>query len=372
MQVGLLVPDLTDGHGWGHYSRHLLTALAAPDVHLTVLAATNTPALPPLPNVTLHRVLPPIAPMARFRLPKMLVLVPRVRRLLAACDLVHTTCEIYAPLGVAAAGMRPHLLTLHGSYARFPQVRGFPVGHLYRWAYAQSIMVCVSQYTQRVVREVVPHAQTVVVNNGVDPAQFADLPALPNPPDVPVVLTVGGVKARKGTRELVQAIAQVRQTLPDVQCVILGNTQVEPGYTAQLHADIERLNLYANVQLRGFVDEQTLLGWYGAADVMALPSMNSGWKFEGFGLVHLEASAAGLPVIGTRECGAEDAIDHEETGLLISQETIAQDLPAALLRLLTNPALAAQMGAAGKRKAQSQTWQHVAAQMRTLYTDALR
>lgn len=371
MHVGFLVPDLTDGHGWGHYSRHLLTALAAPDVHITVLAATNSPPLPDLPNLTLHRVLPPIAPMARFRLPKMLALVPRVRHLLAACDFVHTTCEIYAPLGVAAAGTRPHLLTLHGSYARFPQVRGFPVGALYRWAYAQSTLVCVSHYTQHVAHEVVPHAQTVVVNNGVDPTRYADLPALPNPPDVPVVLTVGGVKARKGTRELVQAIAQVRQTLPDVQCVILGNTQVEPGYTAHIHNDIERLQLHDNVQLLGFVDEQTLLGWYGAADVMALPSMNSGWKFEGFGLVHLEASAAGLPVIGTRDCGAEDAIDHEQTGLLVSQENITAELPAALLKLLTHPSLAAQMGAAGKRKAQSQTWQHVAAQMRTCYANAL-
>ena len=66
------------------------------------------------------------------------------------------------------------------------------------------------------------------------------------------------------------------------------------------------------------------------------------------GLV-LAAGAAGLPVIGTRDCGAEDAIDHQTTGLLVSQERLDSELPQAILRILTQPELAARMGAAGRR-----------------------
>jgi phosphatidylinositol alpha-1,6-mannosyltransferase len=85
------------------------------------------------------------------------------------------------------------------------------------------------------------------------------------------------------------------------------------------------------------------MSWYGSAHVFALPSLNVGWKFEGYGLAHLEASAAGLPVIGTTDCGAADAIDDGVTGLLVTQAQVAERLPAAIIRLLSDPALAAQM-----------------------------
>ena len=57
-----------------------------------------------------------------------------------------------------------------------------------------------------------------------------------------------------------------------------------------------------------------------------MASLNVGWKFEGFGLTLLEASAAGLPVIGTRDCGAEDAVIEGETGLLVAQSDLEHEL----------------------------------------------
>ena len=111
--------------------------------------------------------------------------------------------------------------------------------------------------------------------------------------------------------------------------------------------------------------------WFSAADVFALPAMNDGLWFEGFGLVLVEAGAAGRAVVGTDGCGVADAIEHGATGLVISQENVAEELPRALLELLENPSKAATMGAAGRLRAQSQTWAAVAEQVIDLYQRAL-
>ena len=140
---------------------------------------------------------------------------------------------------------------------------------------------------------------------------------------------------------------------------------------AKVRATILELDLSDCVHLLGHVPEAVLMGWYHAADVFAVPSMNDGWRFEGYGLIYLEAGAAGLAVIGTTENGGEDAIEDGVTGLLIPQSRVADELPRAILRLLHDPALAAQMGASGREKAARQTWDQVAAEMNKHYHDAL-
>ncbi len=166
-------------------------------------------------------------------------------------------------------------------------------------------------------------------------------------------------------------MAAVRQRVPDAQCVIIGSLDMGPDYVGRVRAAITTLGLQNCVHLMGRVPDETLLGWYGAADVFVLPSINSEWKFEGYGLVHMEASAAGLPVIGTRDCGAEDAIDDGVTGLLVPQIGIAEALLQAIVALLSDSERARRMGEAGRAKAQNQTWDHVAQQMIALYEAAL-
>jgi phosphatidylinositol alpha-1,6-mannosyltransferase len=240
------------------------------------------------------------------------------------------------------------------------------------------LVVCVSYYTARVLSDILPGVRTAVVNNGVDVERFSHLRDGANTPSNaitkqgPTILSVGAVKLRKGTFELVQAMPAVLQHIPDAHCVILGSLDMEPDYVSRVRATISALGLSDCVHLMGRVPDETLLGWYGAADVFVLPSINSGWKFEGYGLVHMEASAAGLPVIGTRDCGAEDAIDDGVTGLLVPQVGIAEALPQAIISILSDPERARQMGAAGRAKAATQTWDHVARQMIALYEAALR
>ncbi len=364
MHIGLLTSGLSHSNGWAHYSLSLIGALQRQGIHTTIIAARNDDGqhgLDVLPR------LPTVSPPDRFTLGRMaaLALHPRIRHHLQACDLIHATAEPYAPLAIALAKQRPAFITVHGSYAHLPRVRRWPVNQIYRHAYGRAQLVCVSGYTQRVVQGIVPDAQTHVVVNGVDSTRFADLQRQPQ--RRPTVLTVGGVKRRKGTLELVQAIAKVRQTIADVQCIVVGTLTAEARYVQQVRAAIQQHDLTQHVQLLGFVDEATLRAWYAQAHLFAMPSVNDDWKFEGFGLVHLEAGSAGLPVIGTRGSGAEDAIADGVSGVLLDPAKLTQALPDAITRLLQNPDAAQRMGAAGRERAARYTWDAAASQLIALY-----
>ena len=262
-------------------------------------------------------------------------------------------------------------MTAHGSYVNLPRMRGFPVGDLYRRALERAQLICVSRYTAGVARELMEGARVHVINNGVDVAQFLKPPTLRVEKRGPTVITAGGIKPRKGTLQLVEAIAVVRGRLPQVQCLIMGGAQRGSAYTAKVERRIDELGLRDHVRIMGFVEDELMRAWFSAAYVFALPAMNDGLWFEGFGLVLVEAGAAGTAVVGTDGCGVADAIEHGATGLVLSQENVAEELPRALLELLENPSKGAAMGAAGRLRARSQTWASVAEQVIDLYQRAL-
>lgn len=366
MKIGLLTAELHHHHGWADYSLSLVKALQKQGVDLTIVAARNNTSSA-FPS---HNLLPTIAPPDTFTLPQMLWQLPRIKQILSDCDVIHTTVEIYAPLAQGLVAKRPYFMTAHGSYINLPKIRRFPINKLYTNAFNNAHIICVSHYTKKIARQIVPQAKTSVVNNAVDADSLSTITAIEH--EHPTILTVGGVKARKGTLELVQAVAKVREQIPLVQCVVIGSTNSEIAYVEKVRAEIERLQLEDTVHLLGFVEDAVLRDWYAKADVFALPSINHAWKFEGFGLATMEASAAGLPVIGSRNCGAEDVIDDGVTGLLISQDNIAEGLPEALLDLLTQPEKAQQMGTAGQQKALFHTWDDVAKQVIKLYEAELK
>ncbi len=378
MRIGFLTSDLVHHHGWGHYTLSLIRALRNAGIEVRVISARNSPPVEGLPITPLLPV--PVPRESRFVLKTMLQ-APRVRFLLRDCDIIHAPAEPFAPLAAWAAGKRPFFITGHGSYVRVDKQR-WPTSLVYKWAFRRGLVVCVSHYTARVLESILPGVHTTVVNNGVDADRFVPLrdnagagQGAAHDDTVqkrgPTVLSVGAVKRRKGTLELVQAMAVVRERVPNAQCVILGSLEMEPEYVGRVQAGVVELNLENCVRLLGSVPNETLMSWYGAADLFVLPSINDGWKFEGYGLVHMEASAAGLPVIGTTDCGAEDAVDDGVTGLLVRQDNLADGLPQAIISILTDPARAQQMGAAGREKARRQTWDRVARQMIALYEAAL-
>lgn len=363
MHIGFITSDLSFKNGWATHSLNLLLQLHKQGIQTTIVTTTNCPDV----DFEVHRWLPTVTPPERLTLAKSLLQAPRIRRLMADCDLIHSTIEPFAPLAYIVARQRPLFVTAHGSYVNLPRMRPFPINELYRRAFQRSQLICVSQYTARVAHDIIPDIQTHVVNNGVDVTRFLNPPPLPVPKTRPTVITAGGIKPRKGTLQLVEAMTVVREQIPDVQCLIMGNPNETTAYSARVKETIQRLNLEDTVTIMGFVDDDLMRAWFGAADVFALPSINDGWWFEGFGLVVMEASAAGTAVVGTDQCGVADAIQHDVTGRIVSQDHVVEALPQALLEILSNPEKARQMGDAGRIYAQTQTWDTVAQTVIRLY-----
>ncbi|MCC6800842.1 MAG: glycosyltransferase family 4 protein [Anaerolineae bacterium] len=363
MRVALLAPDFAAAYGWARYALDLGRSLSAQGVEVVALAQTGGTVDPGLGALLVERTLPRLVPARRGFLIRSLLAVPRVRRAAKGCDLVHVLAEPYAPLGLWSAGARPLVVTAHGTFVPTTAARAL-AGPLYRRAYRRARLIAVSDYTAGRVRAALPGLEPVVIRNGVDAARFQAPQPDPGKQGL-TVLASGGVKARKGTHLLVEAFAQVHAQLPDARLIVTGRAD-EPEYLARVETLIAQHALGGRVRLAGMIPETELLGWYRHADVFALPSLNVGGKFEGFGLVFLEASAAGLPVVGTRGSGVEEAVIDGETGLLVPQDDPGA-LASAILRLLRDPALRVRLGAAGRAHAARQDWTAIATRVRDVY-----
>jgi len=372
MQLGVLTCELKPTHGWARYSVDLLTALHRAGVQLTVLASHSSPTDFPFKVLP---ILPEAVPAPRFLPPRLGLCIPASWWALRVVELVHTLVEPFSHLGATVAGNRPHLISAHGTYAALPNF----AHPLSRPVFARTFrraakIICTSRYTEGVLLKSVPEAHTAVIHNAVDAADFAARvqAAQPFEKSGPVVLFVGAVKARKGVLELIRAFESVRHAHANAHCVVAGSLTGDLDYAGRLLSEITRLGLNEHVTLTGRVSDDDLMRWYRTADVFALPAMNDDPRFEGFGLVYLEAGAAGLPVVGTRDCGAQEAILDEETGLLVNQTGVVDELAAALNRLLDSPALRAQLGKRGRSHAFEQTWERAAQAFITAYEGALR
>lgn len=364
MHIAMLAATPQNSHGWGRYTRGLIEALARLDVEITLITSTDAPADPGLPLRRYHRALPSLTPAPRLSTLRILTAIPVVQRLTASADIVHVIAEPYA---LATLPLRKAVLvTAHGTYLPQTLLKGAGIGALYRRAYYRGRIICVSGYTERRIQAVLPGAKTTAIPNGVEVARYAAKPASLPAKVAPSILAVGQIKARKGYHVLAAAMRSIRAAVPDTEAIFIGDTSADPGYVESMRAGLAADGTTEAVRWLGRAPDETLLGWFHAADLFALPAVNVGGRFEGFGLVYLEASAAGLPVIGTRDCGAEDAIRDGETGFLVPQNDPGAVAEAAI-RLLRDPALHERMGKAGAAYAMQHTWDRVAAQVRTVY-----
>ncbi len=174
------------------------------------------------------------------------------------------------------------------------------------------------------------------IAGGVDTARF-DLPtggqsaarrALNLPLESPILLCVRRLAPRMGLPNLVAALPSVAATHPQVLLLIGGSGPEK----ARLEKQISDLDLQRNVRLLGFIAENELALYYGAADLFVLPTM----ALEGFGLVTIEALACGTPALGT-PIGATPEILGALDGRLLSPSADSHGLSAGILRFLAGP-----------------------------------
>ncbi|HKA69509.1 MAG TPA: MSMEG_0565 family glycosyltransferase [Actinomycetes bacterium] len=217
--------------------------------------------------------------------------------------------------------------------------------------------------------------RATVVHNGVAADRFAqppagmsvaDLRARAGAADRPLVLAIGGIEPRKGSVELFEALARLRRELePSPVLAVIGGHSFQDHrvYRDRALARAAQLGLVLDrdiVQL-GTVDDAELPGWYHAADVLAFPSVSEGW-----GLVVLEALAAGLPAVVTDIPVFREYLSNGEGALMVPPGA-PTELAAALRAILVDRRLAARLAAAGPAVARRYPWSASAEQHRAIY-----
>jgi glycosyltransferase involved in cell wall biosynthesis len=202
-------------------------------------------------------------------------------------------------------------------------------------------------------------SDVLLLPNGVDLARFA---APPRPPrDSVEILSLLRLHARKRPLALLRALPEVlRQCRAHCLPARVRLTLAGDGPLMKpVRAEVARLGLGDHVRLVGAVPRAQVPALYAAADVFVLPSLN-----EAFGIVALEARAAGLPVVAMRAGGAADLVEHGRDGLLAEDDA---DLAAQLARVVVDAELRARLAGAAARDLERYDWRAVAARHEAVY-----
>ena len=277
-------------------------------------------------------------------------------------------------LGARLAG-KPCIATAHGTYTIQPLLHARHAKRA-RWTYARfSGLISVSGYTARRLREVLGKEADLLkvrtIPNCVDLAPLEEPQNLEGClwSDKRFTLGIGETKERKGHHLALGAWVKAAADQPDLHHFTVGRLSND-DYEASLRAIAREGGMQDRVHFLGNVTEAEKIDLTQRCEAFVhTPVTASDGGFEGFGIVYLEASACGKPVLGTNGCGAEDAIVHDETGLLADPDP--DSVTAALTRLLGDPELRPRMGEAGRRHARANTWEKNAAAVLELYDSSL-
>jgi D-inositol-3-phosphate glycosyltransferase len=381
----LTQPGSGDSGGMNVYVRELVSALAQAGVECTTYTRASRPGLPDVVQVEPgHRVVHiPAGPydLAKEQLPTVLAefgdaVVDHIKNDSPA-DVLHAN---YWLSGLVAHRIKheldlPFVSTFH-TLAKVKAEGGDLEPEWRERAEAEIIgcadAICVSCTEEerqflRLYGE--PAGRIEIIAPGVEHAFFApgDRAGARNavglPTTAPVLLFVGRIQPLKGPDVAVRALAALNR--PDALLLIVGGASGLDGAGEMMHVQDLITQLGVEGQVR-FIEPQPhhiLSTYYRAADVVVVPS-----RSESFGLVALEASACGVPVVASGVGGLLTLVDHGETGFLVHDRD-PRRYAEYIAEILDHPERAAQMGRRAAARARQYTWGFAAARLRRVYAD---
>ncbi len=170
-----------------------------------------------------------------------------------------------------------------------------------------------------------------------------------------IILFVGRLARRKGVKEFIEnCLVRVVREIPETVFLIVGDNPTESlthrdDVVDEINAVTSKLGLENHVRLLGSLSDEDVIELYQLCDLVVLPVLDTKDDVEGFGIVALEAAAAGKPVVATRIGGIPDAVKDGEGGILVEAKDY-KNLTKAILRLLNDSLVADAMGEAGRRR----------------------
>ena len=287
-------------------------------------------------------------------------LIRRVNRLAVEHEVEVVILDPAVPVGLIGPHLRlPYGVVLHGAEVTIPGRVPGSRQLLNRVLGGAAGVIAAGGYpAAEAGRSLGRELPTTIVPPGVDIQRFVPLDAqerrstrrqLDLPIDAPLVVSVSRLVPRKGMDTLIKASIAVRNRHPDLRVVIAGRGRDEK----RLRALIEKLG--APVDLLGRLSDDRMPGLYGCADVFAMMCRTRwrGLEQEGFGIVFIEAAAAGVAQVAGRSGGAHEAVAHDETGLIVDDPDDVHQAAAAIIKLLDDPRTRRRMGVAARVRAES-------------------
>nr|WSY55541.1 glycosyltransferase family 4 protein [Streptomyces sp. NBC_00886] len=282
-----------------------------------------------------------------------------------------------APLGLMApalrkAGAERLVATTHGheaGWAQLPAARQL----LHRIGESTDTITYLGEYTRsRIAGALSPQAAARMVQlpPGVDEKVFhpgsggAEVRARLGLTERPVVVCVSRLVPRKGQDTLILAMPRILARQPDAVLLIVGGGP----YEKDLHRLARETGVADSVRFTGAVPWSELPAHYGAGDVFAMPcrTRRGGLDVEGLGIVYLEASATGLPVVAGDSGGAPDAVLDGETGWVVRGGS-PEEAADRIVALLGDPELRRNMGERGRQWVEEKwRWDLLAEKLRAL------
>lgn len=280
-------------------------------------------------------------------------------------DVIHAH-SLYSPLAHAATYLAhligvPSLMTSHSLVDRATAtILDLCVPE---WASWPTQLTAVGTLAADQLRRLSRRADVGTLPNGIDATRFA-APLRPAS-DTLTILSVVRLHARKRPLSLVRALPEILRRaqahcVPErVRLVIAGDGPLR----AAVRAEAARLGVADHVELLGAVPRADVVRLYRDADLFALPSRN-----EAFGIVALEARAAGLPVVAMRDGGAAELVEHGSEGLLAADD---DEFAAQLATLVVDAPLRRRMQEAAPRHLARFAWSEIARRHEQLYASLL-
>lgn len=298
-----------------------------------------------------------------------------------------------AVLTAARMRRKPFVATLHGNIFDVPAAEaasiteaqeghfewGKPFGALFRSRHLldqADAVLCVGHSEYEKAKEALPHDRIHYLANGVNPESFeqgnrnAGRLILDWPSDAVGFGCLSRIDPQKNQLQLVHAFADLVAAHPGLPLrLLIAGPNTNQSYRQELERAIAMRGISSHVNLRGPVEAESRQhrDLLAALDTFVLPS-----RHEPFGIVVLEAWAAGLPVIASEVGGLKRLVDDGKDGLHVPPEE-REPLTAALLRLATNPELRTKLAHEGNAKVHAEyTWEAVASRLETIYQAAER
>lgn len=333
MKITVITSNINTKSGWGRYSASIINEYNNFGIEYQVIADKNYEKLDKENNILL-----PLNSVFNF-----FYNIYKVKKLSSNSNIIHAfdgwPYSVYGYFAVLGTKKKLFINGV-GTYSVLPFnnfIKSFFLKKAYRRA---NKIFCISNYTKNKILEKIKlnnlevvllgnsdiaHVSKDIITKYIKKYDIVDS-------NYPIFLSVGAIKNRKGQYYSLQAITKLSRQYSDFRYFILGSDS-DVSYVNSIKRYIKEKGLLKNVIIVNHANEEELAFFYSVSDIFILNSVNDNGHFEGFGLVFLEAAQFALPVIGSKDCGIEDAMKDSYNGYLAKQKDV-NDIYKSILNIL--------------------------------------